>query len=253
MRRVRTIATLAAATVLSACGATQGPTPAPSATPTTAEVEARYQPPSNPCDAVSAATRRKYRLTQPQDKVFPYTGAETASGDMVMADTIQCTWAVKNPAKGQNGRSNRFTLTLDFQVPTAEDGDLVGTVARAASKHDVTPVHAAQALLDSAQADLEGETAGVTTTLERSEPVNDLGDRAYSAVLTQKNDFGTSTMVVVAFQAANAHVKVSHSGADLKIDPTLPEGLQLVTTPVPPRRLKPAAQAVARDALEALG
>jgi hypothetical protein len=251
MRRVRTIATLVAALALPACGATEGTTPASSASPT-AQAEPLYQPPSNPCDAVSADTRMKYKLTQPEASTFPFTGEATASGEVILLDTVRCSWAVDNPAKRQNGRPNQFTVTLDFQVPTAQDADQVSAVAQAASKRDVTPRRMAQVLLDSGQADLDGESAGVTTTLKRSEPINNLGDRAYVAVLAQKDVSGRSTAVVVALQAANAHVKVTSSGADLKIDPSLPEGLQLVTTPVPPRRLKPAAEAIARDALEAL-
>jgi hypothetical protein len=251
MHRARTIATLVAALALSACSASEGATPTPSASPT-AQPETLFQPPSNPCDAVSAATREKHKLTQPEASTFPYTGATTADGDTILVDTIRCTWAVKNPAKGPNGRPNRFTVALDFQVPTAQAADEISAMARAASKHEITPAQMAEVLLDSGQAHLEDEVAGVTTTLKRDEPTNDLGDRAYSAVLAQKGVSGRSTAVVVALQAANAHVKVTSSGADLKIDPSLPEGLQLVTTPVPPRRLKPIAEAVARDALEAL-
>lgn len=250
MRRVRTIATLVTALALPACTATGAATPAPSANPT-AQVEPLYQPPSDPCDAVSADTRKKYELTQPEAKTFPFTGKVTAS-EAILLDTVRCTWAVENPAKGKNGRPNRFTVTLDFQVPTGQHADQVSAIAQAASKRDITPAQMARVLLDSGQADLEGEFAGVTTTLKRSEPITNLGDSAYVAVLAQKNVSGRSTAVVVALQAANAHVKVTYSGADLKIDPSLPNGLQLVTTPVPPRRLKPAAEAIARDALEAL-
>ena len=251
MPRARTIATLVAVLTLSACSAREEATPAPSPSPT-APAETLFQPPSNPCDTVSAATREQFELTRPKADTFPYTGAETAGGDMILADTIRCSWAVDNPAKGQNGRKNQFSVTLDFQVPTTQDADQISAMARAASNDEVTPTQMAQALLDSGQTDLEGESAGVTTTLKRNEPIDELGDRAYSAVLGQEDVNGKSTAVVVALQAANAHIKVTASGSDLKLDPSLPEGLQLVTTPVPPRRLKPAAQAIAHDALDAL-
>jgi hypothetical protein len=251
MHRARTIATLIAVLALSACSAREEATPAPSPSPT-APAEMVFQPPSNPCDAVSAATREQYELTRPKADTFPYTGAETAGGDMILADTIRCSWAVDNPGKGPNGRKNQFSVTLDLQVPTTQDADEISAMAQAASKHDVTPTQMAQALLDSGQADLEGESAGVASKLKRNVPINDLGDRAYSAVLAQEDVSGRSTAVVVALQAANAHIKVTVSGSDLKIDPSLPEGLQLVTTPVPPRRLKPAAEAIAHDALDAL-
>jgi hypothetical protein len=252
MHRVRAAASLVVVFALSACAASPGAQSTPSVRPT-AETDVLYQPPSNPCDAVSSATRKKYKLTQPEDSAIPFTGEATDDGVVVFADTVRCAWGVDNPAKGRNGRPNQFSLTLDFQVPTTDDIDVVDEVARSASTRDVTPAQIAQTLLDGARADLEDGSTGTTATLKRTEPVNDLGDNAYSAVLTEKGDFGRSTMVVVAFRAANAHVKVTYSGADLQIDPSLPEGLQLVTTPVPPRRLEPVANAVARDALEALG
>jgi hypothetical protein len=212
-----------------------------------------YEPPSDPCGAVSAATRKMYELRQPEASTFPYAGTATSSGVPALTDTVRCTWVVDNPGKGPNGRPNQLSVTLDFQVPTAEDVDEGVAMANAASTGDVTPEQMAQVLFDSAPADLEGESAGVTTRLKRREPVDGLGDSAYTAVLAQKDQVGRSTVVVVALRAANAHVMVTHSGADLQIDPSLPQGLQLVTTPVPPRRLKPAAEAVARDALEGLG
>lgn len=229
MQRVCVIATLIAALALPACSASEGAAPTQSPSPT-AQAVSLYQPPSSVCDAVSADTRKKYKLKNPEDRI------------------TNCSWSVNNPAKGPNGRKNQFTLTLELDVPTAADA----AGAQAASESEVTPVQMAQVLLDHGQAELEGEVAGVTSKLKRSEPVNDLGDSAYSAVLVEEGEFGKSTAVVVALQAANAYIKVTYSGSDLKIDPSLPAGLQLVTTPVPPRRLKPAAEGVARDVLESL-
>lgn len=241
MHRARMIATLVAVLALSACSASEGATPAPSASPS-AQAATLYPKPTYPCAAVPEATRKKFKLTKPQDDTVLSTGQVTEDA-VVTATGVNCSWTVKNPPKGQNGRPNFFSLSLDIVVLTAEEAAPVGA----------TPEQAARALLDTARADLEGEFAGVTSTLRRSEPIDDLGESAYYAVLAQEDEFGKSTEVVVAFRAANAYVKVAYGGADLRIDPSLPAGLQLVKSAVPPRRLKPVAVAVARDALEALG
>lgn len=250
MRRVHTAAPLVVALVLSACAAIQGatstPTPGatsvPGATPAQAasavpQAEpAPYRPPSKPCDAVPAATRKKHDLTEPDESVYPNPFQDPTTGEWVTIDILICSLWVENPARGPDGRPSHLFLFVYLQVPTAE--------------HTNDPVRLAQALFDDGQENLGSETlVGTTPTVKRVREMDDLGERAYSAVLSNETTTGEATDVVVAFQAANAYVKVSYSGEDQKLNSS--DGMH--STPVPARRLRPVAESVARDVLEALG
>jgi hypothetical protein len=81
-------------------------------------------------------------------------------------------------------------------------------------------------------------------TIEREQPAPDLGAEAYDLFLTEKSTTGRSSRVEIAVRTANAVVTLSFSGADLRIDPDLPRGLQLVTSPVAEKRLRPTAEAL---------
>jgi hypothetical protein len=191
-----------------------------------------YKVPANPCDGVAPSTAAKAGLTYSDKRSTPLyvPGPQNLP---VSASIDTCTWTFPNPAHGRNGRPNQFSATVGYTVidpkldNAAELAKMIfKTIAELRNNKDVTVVR------------------------EASSPVP--ADEGSYLYVTEKSVTGAGSKVEVLIRRANAVVQVSFSGADLTLDPKLPKGLQLVTTPVDEARLRPTVELILPDALALL-
>jgi hypothetical protein len=199
---------------------------------------ARYGQPRNACAALSATTTTRYKLINADESVHPGLAMDPVTRLPVDVNYVGCSWSISNPARGAGGRPNWFTLSLTYWVPdpnlaTAEQ------IAQEAYRHDKEKM-------------TRGEYLNTPGTLKSQQDLAGLADEAYYTFTVQKATFGTSSASHIIARKGNAYVRLALSGADLRKDPSLPRGMQLVTRDVDESRLKPAIMGTIEEALGAL-
>jgi hypothetical protein len=186
--------------------------------------------PANVCDAVSPATAARAQLTYESKRTDPIY-VPGPQGEPVSSSISSCTWTFPNPAHGGNGRPNQWTATVQYAVIEPKLGNAAELAHTVVFENGI------------------GTRDEKDVTVVRADPAPVPVDEGYYVYLTQKTVTGADSAVEVVLRRANAVVMVRFSGADLTKDPTLPAGLQLVTTPVDEARLRPTLDLILPEAL----
>jgi hypothetical protein len=205
----------------------------PSTAPTTPR-SPLYAEPVNPCDAVSPATVQRFKLTKPDKTLLPGVDINPATSMPVDYNFVKCSWSIDNLAHGTNGRPNMFTFSITYVVIDQ----------RLATAEQIAKT------LYLFQKD-KMKTGG-KRQVKRAETPDGLGAEAYYTFSVDQTSVGEGAGSDLLIRKANAYVSLSLSGADLRLDPSLPRGRQLVTTPVTEDRLKPTVLGTVQEAMSLL-
>jgi hypothetical protein len=220
--------------VLRGSGDDAGPAAAP-AQSQPAGPTGRFSAPADQCAGVKPATAQQYKLRDPSKSSLPGMDSDPTTGTLVDYDILTCSWSVDNPAKGPNGRPNMFDLSVTYSVidPTFPKSVEVAEGIYALKKEKL-------------------ET-GSKRQVTRNEPQTGLGDEAVYVFATETSTVGEGGAADLIIRSSNAVVSISFSGGDLRLDPSKPRGLQLVTSAVTEDRLQPTVMGIAGDVLSLLG
>jgi hypothetical protein len=222
--------------VVAFAGGCGGGTPGadrPDPPPSTAAAATVHQPPADPCAAVPAAVAKRLKLAEPTRKTYDLFARDDQSptDPLVTFGQLTCFWSVANPAKGAGGRPNEMTARVAYSVLAPDRPNAAGIAAQVFQTR--------RQELGSKEVVREGAAAVAC-------------DEGYDVFLREPSPTGVGSEVEVTVRRANAVVTVAFSGADLKLDPTKPRGLQLVTTAVDERRLRPVVEGILPGALDLL-
>jgi hypothetical protein len=224
---------LAVVTFAGGCGGTPDegrPDPPP---PTTAAPATAYQPPADPCAAVPAAVAKRLRLEKPTRKTYGLFARDDQrpSDPLVSYGQLTCFWSVPNPGRGPGRRPNAMTARVAYSVLTPD-------------RPNAADIAAAVFATGKEQLGEKKVVREGRATVEC--------DEGYDVFVHEESVTGVGSEVEVTVRRANAVVTVAFSGADLRLDPTKPRGLQLVTSPVEEGRLRPVVDAILPGALKLL-
>jgi hypothetical protein len=224
---------VAVVTFAGGCGGTTPGGDRPDPPPTTAAPATAYRPPADPCAAVPAAVARRLKLAKPTRKTYDLFARDEQrpSDPLVSYGQLTCFWSVANPGRGPDGRPNEMTARVAYSVLTPDRPSATGVAA--------SVFRTGKEELEKKDVLREG-TAKVEC------------DEGYDVFVHEESVTGAGSEVEVTVRRANAVVTVAFSGADLRLDPTKPRGLQLVTSPVDEKRLRPVVDAVLPGALALL-
>jgi hypothetical protein len=211
---------------VSACGGSPAPAgDRPDAKASAAGAAARpaYARPPDPCAAASAALKQRLGLRDPTPHVYErfQLDGSRPKDPIVAYDDVVCEWVVLNPPRSDDGRPNQMTASVSFAV--------------------IDPRHpsagqVAAAVLTAGRERLDKDPY-VEVVRKTGSPVD--GHDGYYVYTRRRSATGESAGVEGAVHLANAVVVVRFSGADLRLDPSKPAGLQQVTEPVAESRLRP--------------
>jgi hypothetical protein len=216
----------------------RGSSPSPAAIPTPAA--RAYRSPADPCAVIPPNLAKRLGMTDPEPRTIgqfernPEADPTRGQPPVAAYNLQRCSWTVKNPGRGPNGRPNGMTVTIDYEV----------IEATSELRH---PDEVAKAVYAS---NYQQTRRDGTVVRQAASPVP--ADDGYYRYVTHKSTGMSSGEAEAGIRLANAVVTVSYSGADLKLDRTLPPGLQLVTTAVPERRLRPTVESLLPAAMDGL-
>ena len=231
------VATALAGGVAAAAGCGAGPfrdggSAGPAATAAT-PARTVYRTPADPCAAAAPGLAKRYGMRDATRRSTTQYAMDPATPQdpLVNFDVIACEWTVANPGTGPRGRPNQMIVRIEYAVidPERDGADAVARVVHTRA--------------------YEGLRQRKEVTVVREGTPTVPADDGYYAYARRRSVTGASGEVEAVIRLANAVVTVRFSGADLELDPALPRGAQLVTTPVAESRLQPAVESLLPEAI----